>query len=116
MRKLQTRDVFAFLRVASEADIRREVRLIAEKLAGDETISARDVGFELILTCIEHLGAKKAEKLIYEFLSGPLEMEPSDIEGMDLEELAKTGRAWFEGYIDKDSLTAFFRSASGLMK
>lgn len=116
MRKLQTRDVFAFLRVASQANIRREIRLIADRLAGDEQISATDVGYELILTCIEHLGEKKAEGLVYELLAGPLEMETAAIETMELGQLAKTLREWADGYLDKEELQAFFRSASALMK
>ena len=116
MRKLLTRDVFAFLRLASEANIRREVRLIAERLGGDESVTDQDIGFELIFSCIEHLGAKKAEGLAYEFLAGPLELEPGAIADMELGKLADTLREWGEGYVDREELGRFFASVSKLMK
>lgn len=117
MRKLKTKDVFAFLRVATEAGIRREIRVVADQIseAGEET-DARSIGFDLILSCLDHLGAKKAEGLVYEFLAGPWEMDPEAIADMELSELLETCRKWGHEYVDRETLRSFFGSLASLMK
>lgn len=117
MRKLKTKDVFAFLRVATEAGIRREIRALADQIAeaGEET-DARSVGFDLIFSCLDHLGAKKAEGLVYEFLAGPFEMGPDVIAEMDLAEFGETATKWAKEYLDRETLRSFFGSLASLMK
>lgn len=117
MRKLKTKDVFAFLRVATEAGIRREIRALADQIAaaGEET-DARSVGFDLIFSCLDHLGAKKAEGLVYEFLAGPWEMEPEAIADMDLSEFGDTAKKWATEYLDRETLRSFFGSLASLMR
>lgn len=117
MRKLKTKDVFAFLRVATEAGIRREIRVLADRIAEEgEEADARSVGFDLIFSCLDHLGQKKAEGLVYEFLAGPWEMDPDVIGEMDLADFAATAKEWGTEYLDRETLRSFFGSLASLMK
>lgn len=117
MRKLITRDVFAFLRVVTEAGVRQEIKAIADKVADQGAdVDARSVGFDLMLSCIEHLSAKRAEDLVYEFLAGPLEIPSGEIADMELVELSNTATKWFADYADPKAVKAFFGAVSRLMK
>lgn len=117
MRKLKTKDVFAFLRVATEAGIRDEIRAIADQIAEKgELTDQRQVGFNLIFSCLDRLGAKKAEGLVYEFLAGVWEMDPQTIADMDLQEFGDTAKKWGTEYLDRETLKHFFESLAGLMK
>ena len=78
-------------------------------------IDARDVGFDLVLSCMEHLSTKKAEGLMYEFLAGPFGIPADTIAGMELTELADTATKWFADYVDPKAVNAFFGALSRLM-
>lgn len=117
MRRLKTSDVFAFCRICSEAHVRDEVKAIAAVVQKEGAeADATAVGYDLILSVVEHLGAKGAEHMIYEFFAGVWEMDPDDIANMELSELSDTIKRWGSEYVDKETLKAFFGSLSRLMR
>lgn len=116
MRRLKTKDVFAAMRVISEADIRRELRTIVANAQQGKEVDVQNLGFDIILSCIEHLSGKAAENLVYEFLAGPWEVDPAEIGEWDLSKLVDTFNEWKDGYVSKDELLSFGKALSGLMK
>lgn len=116
MRKLQTKDVFAALRVITEANIRYDLRAVVATAQSGREVDVQNLGFDVILTCIEHLSGKGAEKLVYDFLAGPWEVDPSEIPGWELSRLSETFRQWRDGYVDKEELMSFWKALSGLMR
>ena len=116
MRKLKTKDVFAALRVITEADMRDDVRAVVSAAQAGREIDVQNLGFDVIMTAIEHLSRTGAEKLMYDFLAGPWEVDPAEIPEWDLTQLSATFREWRDGYIDRDELVSFWKALSGLMR
>lgn len=91
MRKLQTTDVFAALRIVKAAGVADEVKKIArileEKEKTEAEVSIMDIGIEMIVGIMEKLAGTDAEKAFYRFLSGPMEIKEKDIATMDPIEL-----------------------------
>lgn len=117
MRKLKTSDVFAFLRIASEAHIRDEVKHLAAVVqAQGDKADAQTVGYDLILSVLDHLSAKGAEALVYEFLAGVWEMKPQAVADLGLLEFRDKFKAWSEMYVDREEVKAFFGQLSRLMR
>lgn len=87
MRALKTADVFAALRIISSANIAEEVKLISDKVEEKEkqgkSLDVTDIGITIILTMLEKIVQSPSEKAFYKFLSGPLEIDEKEIEGMD---------------------------------
>lgn len=110
MRKLQTSDLFAAMRIVKKANIKEELKPIL-KLAAEGRISINDIGIEGILSFIEIMSEKKSEQAIYEVLSGPFEMDAKDIEKMDIMALADNIKVLTE----ENDLKAFFKLLFGLM-
>lgn len=116
MRKLITRDVPAFARVLTEAGIRAEVRAMAERVKeSGGTLKAEDVGWEIILAALEKLSGKRSEALMYEALSGPLEIGPEEIANMDLDVFGETLAKWYREYTNPETVRHFFGQLSRLM-
>lgn len=109
MRKLQTSDIFNTLRLIKKANLREEIKPIL-KMAGSGEMKVEDVGIEGILGFIEILTEKKSEHAIYEILAGPFEMDPKDIEQMDLITLAEN----LETLAQENDLRRFFTLLAGL--
>lgn len=110
MRKLQSSDLFAAMRLVKKANIKEELKPIL-KLASEGGISVNDIGIEGILSFIEIMAEKKSEQAIYEVLSGPFEMGPKEIEKMDLLVLADNLKTLTE----ENDLQTFFKLLFGLM-
>lgn len=117
MRRLKTSDVFAFLRIASEAHIRDEVKSLAQTIQtnGGNT-DAVSVGYDLILSVIDHLGDRKAERMVYEFLGGVWEMDAGEVADLDLLTFRDTFKAWATEYIDREEMRYFFGALASLMR
>lgn len=109
MRKLQTSDLFSALRLIRKANLKEEIKPIL-KMAGSGQMEVEDVGIEGILSVIEILSEKKSEQAIYEVLSGPFEMEPEQIEKMDLCTLVER----LETLARENDLKRFFTLLAGL--
>lgn len=113
MRKLNTDDLWAFMRIVSEAGIREEIRKIAYEVQDNKLLEARDVGFDMILGIIERCSAAGIQKKVYEFLSGPLETDADTIGTMGLDELAATLQEFVS--MNENGLQAFFSALSALL-
>ena len=110
MRKLQTKDIFAFCRCIKSIGIKDEINKLCKD--ADNINDIWDKGFELVYSIFEAASEKKSEASIYEFLSGPFEMPVEDIQEMELDkffDLVKQLAA-------ENNLVNFFKNASALMK
>ena len=115
MRKLKTMDVFAAMRIAKAAGIKDEIKRIALEVSEKTEISQKEVGAELILSVIEGLSEKNAEGMMYEFLAGPLEVEPETIANMELTELLDQIKEL--GKLESpEGWSSFFKSLAALIK
>jgi len=82
MRKLQTSDVFAAMRLIRKAKRKEEIKPYL-KMAAEGSFDVEDIGIEGILGVVEIFAAESMEMEIYKVLSGPLEMAAADIAIME---------------------------------
>ena len=112
MREITTQDVFAFVRMTKRAGITAELKKLILSKDSIKDLTAESFGYDLIFTILESASEPEAEKEVYNFLSGPFEMEPDEIKKlkpMTLFEMIKqmaTVEEW----------KAFFTSVAKLMK
>ena len=85
MRKLETRDVFAFSRLIKQGHLKEELKTLFSQYS--ESQDELEVGLNLLLSLIELFAEKEAEQLFYEFLSGPLESSAEEVSMMGLFDL-----------------------------
>lgn len=110
MRNLLTADLFKAVRVIKTSGLKEEVKPLL-RMAADGKADITNVGIEGILTVIGALAENGVEKQLYEFLSGPFEMDPKEIAALDIVELSeKIQWLWKEG-----NLQPFFGQLSGLI-
>lgn len=114
MRKLKTSDVFAFMRVVRVAGIRDEVIRIGLLVNEGKVLDISEVGAEFILACIEKCAGTEAEKAIYSFLGGLIEISPAEVAEMDPFKLLNELMTLKE-YVTSEEATAFFHSVELLM-
>lgn len=105
MRKLKTSDLFAMSRCLRDIGLKDEIKKIALEANNVQDIYAN--GFDYFYILFEKVVDKKSEQHIYDFLSGPLEMEPKEIEDMELTELFKV----VSEIADVGTWKAFFKTA-----
>lgn len=108
MRKLNTRDVFAFMRVVKCSGIREELQRVAMSIGSSSDI--KQVGLDTIYAVMEAMGDTKTEKAVYDFLAGPFEMEAEAVATMDLDALI----ANLTKMAEENDLSRFFSSAFGM--
>ena len=91
MRKLNTADVFAAARIVKEAGLKDSLLDIMQdidrKKASEKEVDFLEVGFEGFFAILETVSTKNMEQKLYEFLSGPFEIEPAQVGALELEEL-----------------------------
>ncbi len=110
LRKLVTADLFKAVRVIKTSGLREEVKPMLQK-AADGKADVQNVGIEAIMTVIGALAESGAERAMYEFLSGPFEMDPGEVASLDLMDLVdKANWLWKEG-----NLQDFFGQLSSLI-
>lgn len=80
MRKLKTKDVFTAGRMIKKMGIKEELKIALT----NERTSRENVGFEVMNEIFEKAVEQESEQLIYEFLAGPFECDPKDVEDMEL--------------------------------
>lgn len=114
MRRLTTSDVFKAFRVVAKAGLKEEFQKVSEYVSNGNT-DANDIGMVLIFGIIEKLAGTEEEKLIYEFLSGPLEIKASEIGKMDALELINNLKEWKE-VVGVEDWQAFFKSVSAFLR
>ena len=115
MRQLNTCDVFSAMRVVKAAGVKEEIKRIALEVSEKKEVNQREVGAELILSVIEGLSEKNSENLMYEFLSGPLEMDVKEISELKITELIEKIKEL--GKLESpEGWASFFRSLGDLIK
>lgn len=122
MRKLIASDVFAALRVVSAVEDKTDVKEIVKKIVKEAEAEAeenddedaekkndefiKNVGVGAIMKLVEMASGKKAEAKIYEFLAGPLEMQPEDVKTLPIPDFVESIKA----IARENDLSSFFDS------
>ena len=111
MRKLITHDAFLAFRVLKEIDIKQELIRMADAVRNkDEEDTEKlktEVGMELIMGILANAGTESAERAVYAFLAGPMEIPAGELAQMDLLEFMGEIKKLIE-FIDKDEWRDFF--------
>lgn len=114
MRKLQTSDVFAALRVIKAANLREELKPMLKRVAeksAEEKSDVQDIGIDGILSMVGLLSEAKAEKAMYEVLAGPFEMKASEVAALDIVTLADN----IQTLAQENDLKVFFGYLSNIL-
>ena len=128
MRKLIASDVFAALRVVAAVEDKTDVKEIVKKIVKEAEAEAEEnddedaekkndefiksVGVGAILKLVEMASGKKAEAKIYEFLAGPLEMQPEDVKALPIPDFIESVKT----IARENDLSSFFDSVLKLKK
>lgn len=110
MRKLNTTDVFAALRLVKRAGIKEGLKPYLAMAASGKA-SVEDVGIEGILGFIEMVSEPESERAIYEVLARPFEMTADEVATMELDKLMQC----LETLEKENNLKVFFKSLSGMI-
>ena len=116
MRKLNNHDVFMAFRVMKKIGIKEELVELAKAI--QNTVNVQDqttIGAKLILSVLANAGDEEAEKAVFEFLAGPMEVSAEEWATMDLEK----SREMIVEMIkmnDLEGWRAFFTSAVSLLR
>lgn len=115
MRKLNTADVFLFCRLVKATEAREQLRGIvsaaAKQKEGGNAVDVTQVGVDGLLAIVEAAVEPRAEAMVYQFLSGPLECGPDDVKAMPLDELLPALKV----LAAMNNLSGFFDSVSGIL-
>lgn len=112
MRTLQTRDLFAFVRMIDEVGIKDKLKELIMSKDNLSEITAESFGYDLIFTLMEGASTKKAENAIYEFFGGIMEKDTEEVASMEALDFVE---AIFQ-IADVEKWKNFFTSAAKLMK
>ncbi len=108
MRKLETRDIFSFIRLIKEVNLKEEFKKIASM---STNATAEEVGFDMLFIIFDKLAEENSEQKLYEFLSGPFEMEAEEVAQLELFDLLEG----LQACADWSKWKAFLKSASRLI-
>lgn len=100
MRRLNSRDVFAVVRIAKKIGIREFIE------GFDWNKPKEEIGEEFIGVLL-NLADEQTEQLVFKFLAGVLEMDPEEVATYDFIDLVKLIREWV-GMIDTEAWRSFF--------
>ena len=115
MRKINAPDLFKALRIIKAVEAKQELAQFADRLRKRDGITeTSEIGMELILGLMANCSSAEAEGAIYDFLSGPLELEVEAIKHMDLIKLMEYMREAF-ALNDPEEWRTFFTSLADLM-
>lgn len=95
MRNLNTSDTFKFVRMIRDLNLKEEIRKIildlnaASKGDKESKENKMDVGFNIIFTLIEKIAEENSEKALYEFLSGPFEINAEEVGKIEIFDLVE---------------------------
>ena len=110
MRKLKTSDIPALCRTLKHLGVKEKVRDIAQ-----ETSNVKDAwekGFDLVWNIFDLATEVSGEKHLYEFLAGPFEMTPDEVESLELDVLF----ANLQQLAAENNLATFFKFVAKSMK
>lgn len=89
MRKLKTPDVFSAVRIITKSGLRERLIPLLKRISESGDLDVANVGIDGILTVLEVVSEESCEKAVYKWLAGPFEMEPDDVAGLELTEMAE---------------------------
>lgn len=110
MRKLKTSDIPAFCRCLKKLGVKDKIQTIAKDASNVQDVWDR--GFDLIWGIFDLATEAEGENALYEFLAGPFEMQPREVEDLDFEVLFGN----LKQLAEENNLNLFFKSAAKLMK
>ena len=122
MRKINTGDTFAAMRVVKAAGIKDEIKRVAldiedkrkKKIKFTQEMQ-KQMGAELFFSIIDGLAEQKAELLMYDFLAGPFEMDAKDIAALSIPEIfEKFGE--LSKMMAPEGWASFFSSLAAMIK
>lgn len=112
MRNLETRDIFAFVRLIDTVGIKDELKALIMSKDSIKDLTAESFGYDLIFTLISGASKKQAEEALYEFFSNIMEITPDEIRHMDPTEFIEKAIK----IADVEKWKNFFSSVAKLMK
>lgn len=112
MRDLRNKDLFAFVRMVKRAGISDKLKEVIMSVDNISDINAESFGYDLIFAIVDAASNNEAEKEVYSFLSGPLEMEAEEIAEADPVETIEM----IKQVATPEKWRAFFQSVASLMK
>lgn len=117
MRDLKSTDLFAALRVVREVGVKDELKSFAQRISGKEIgeEKQREIGTEFLFGLLGNAGSEKAEKAIYEFLAGPLEISVQDLREMGPIEFGQKIIEFVDS-VDIEAWKAFFTQLAETIK
>lgn len=110
MRKLLTKDVFAFARCIKKIGANEVTKKAMDGAA--EGGGAAEVGKEVIFSLLDAAIETSGEAVLYEFFAGPFEMEPGEVAELPLDQLM----VMLSQLAKENDLSGFFSAAVKLMK
>lgn len=112
MRKLETGDVFAFVRMTKKIGITEELKEMILSKDSIQELTAESFGYDLIFLLFDKAAEENSENELYKFLSGPMEMQPEEVKKTDPVELMEM----LKELAEPEKWKSFFTQASKLMK
>ena len=85
MRKLNTSDLFAAMRMIKKCKLKDTIKETILTIDKKQDVEA--TGFDLIFGIIEAMSEENCEKEFYNFLSKPFEMTPQEVEKLEIDNL-----------------------------
>ena len=89
-RKANVGDLFNIVRLLNELDMKSDIVSIYE---GKGTFQEK--GFDVIFKILNKASSKNIEKRVYDVLSGPFEMNPPEVEKIDIDTLIQLCKECF---------------------
>ena len=119
MRKLITHDAFMAFRVLNEIGVKEEMAAMANALRERgktkfDQKAQEEIGIELIMGLLGKAGSEGAEKAVYAFLSGPMEIPAEDLRNMDLLEFMGKLKE-FVTFMNLEEWRVFFQSVGKIL-
>ena len=110
MRKLKTSDVPVLCRSLKKLGVKEQFRAVAQQANSVDDVWA--LGFDLVWSLFDAATEETGETALYEFLAGPFEMTPEEVQNLDIDKLLTN----LKQLAAENNLTVFFKSAARLMK
>ena len=112
MRRITSEDTFRAIRLVKAAGIKNEIKKMAQVVEQmqkeKKEIDIEEIGCDFFLSVIDGMADEKAEELLYQLISGPLEIEPTEVKKMSLWDLKEKIRDLIR-YEDPDGWRNFFK-------
>ena len=105
MRKLNTSDLFAAMRMIKKCKLKDTIKETILTIDKKQDVEA--TGFDLIFGIIEAMCEENCEKEFYNFLSKPFEISPQEVEKLDIDKLING----IKEIADLESWKSFFMQA-----